>query len=74
MRYQKVVIVSAADELGMPNWATIGLQAGQWIKYNGAKGRFMGFRNGTVWIAWGSTATKRFATFAKAFKGPPLLA
>lgn len=46
----------------------IGLRPGQWIDYNGAKGRFMGRTGSTVWIAWGGTARKRFHIFAKAFK------
>jgi hypothetical protein len=46
---------------------TISAQPGQWIDYNGARGRYMGRRNGCVWIAWGSTATERFARFAAIF-------
>lgn len=44
------------------------LQPGQWIEYNGVKGRYMGRRNGSVWIAWGATARKRFGAFADAYK------
>lgn len=42
-------------------------QAGQWINYNGARGRYMGTRRGCVWIAWGATATHRFPKFAAIF-------
>jgi hypothetical protein len=45
-----------------------GLRPGQWIEYEGATGRYMGRVGCTVWIAWGSTATKRFAQFAAAFR------
>ena len=45
-----------------------GLQAGQWINYNGSRCRYMGRCNGTIWIAWGNTATHRFRLFAKAFR------
>jgi len=46
-----------------------GLQPGQWINYNGARGRYMGRRNGCQWIAWGGTATKHFDRFAAVFNG-----
>lgn len=46
---------------------TVRAQAGQWIDYQGALGRFMGRRNGVVWIAWGDTARKRFQRFAATF-------
>jgi len=42
-------------------------QPGQWIDYEGSRGRYMGRRNGCVWIAWGTTATKRFQKFAEIF-------
>jgi hypothetical protein len=45
-----------------------GLQPGQWIDYEGRRGRYMGRTGVVVWIAWGSTATKRFAQFAAAFR------
>lgn len=60
MRYQLTIITDAPETLD-------GLQPGQWIAYGGARGRFMGHRNGCAWIAWGSTATKRFHRFAAAF-------
>lgn len=46
------------------------LQPGQWIDYATgdeppARGRFYGRRGGVVWIAWGSTARRRFARFAQ---------
>lgn len=42
-----------------------GLQAGQWINYCGARGRWYGVsRHGDVLIAWGASATKRFTQFA----------
>ena len=50
---------------------TISAQAGQWIDYNGALGRFMGRRRGVVWIAWGATARHRFPAFAAAFAARP---
>lgn len=50
---------------------TISAQAGQWIDYQGARGRYMGRRNGCVWIAWGATATRRFARFAAIYRGNP---
>lgn len=45
-----------------------GLRPGQWIDYDGAKGRYMGRTGSTVWIAWGGTARKRFHIFAAAFR------
>jgi hypothetical protein len=45
----------------------ISAQSGQWINYQGARGRYMGRRNGVVWIAWGKTASHRFARFASLF-------
>lgn len=42
---------------------------GQWINYQGARGRFCGRRDGVTWIAWGRTATHRWAAFVEAFKG-----
>lgn len=41
------------------------LQPGQWIDYAGARGRWHGRARGVVWIAWGATARRRFATFAR---------
>lgn len=62
MRYTATVKISRASELK-------GLHAGQWISMDGARGRFMGIGDGgSVWVAWGSTATKRFAKFASAYK------
>jgi hypothetical protein len=60
MRYQPAIKTSAPHELR-------NLQPGQWIDYDGARGRFMGVRRGSHWIAWGGTATKRFARFAAIF-------
>jgi hypothetical protein len=48
---------------------TVTGQPGQWINYNGALGRYMGRRNGCVWIAWDETARKRFPKFAAIFHG-----
>jgi len=48
-----------------------GLHPGQWIDYQGARGRYMGRKNGSVWIAWGGTARKRFDRFALAFHVTP---
>ncbi len=60
--YTKAVSFSAARELQ-------GLQPGQWVLLDGTqRGRFMGFKNGTVWVAWSTTATKRFSKFAEAYK------
>lgn len=61
-RYLPAVATSAPETLA-------DLQPGQWINYNGAQGRFMGRTRGTVWIAWGATARKRFARFASAYHG-----
>lgn len=44
---------------------TLSAQPGQWINYQGARGRFYGRSRGTVWIAWGKAATHRFPTFAR---------
>lgn len=60
MRYQPAIKTSAPE--------TVVAQPGNWIDYEGAIGRYMGRRNGCVWIAWGSTATKRFQQFAAIFK------
>ncbi len=60
MRYLPKVKVTHAQYLS-------GLRPGQWIDFEGSTGRFMGRIGKTVWIAWGGAATKRFATFAKAF-------
>ena len=62
MRYQKAIHFTAAREL-------VGLHAGQWVIMDGVQlGRFMGFKNGTVWIAWAGTAKKRFKKFAEAYR------
>ena len=50
---------------------TVSAQPGQWINYGTARGRYMGRRNGCVWIAWGRTATHRFPAFAAVFHGKP---
>lgn len=47
---------------------TLSVQPGQWIDYQGARGRFYGRSRGTVWIAWGKAATHRFSTFANVAK------
>lgn len=60
-RYQPAIATSAPERLEC--------QPGQWINYNGAVGRYMGRRKGTVWIAWGATARKRFPAFAATFRG-----
>lgn len=60
MRYRATVETSAPETLR-------DLQRGQWIRYDGARGRFMGWRNGVIWIAWGRTATHAFERFADAF-------
>jgi hypothetical protein len=62
MRYVRAIVTSEPDKLAQ-------LQPGQWIDYAGARGRYMGERNGCKWIAWGSTATRRFSRFAATFKG-----
>lgn len=46
---------------------TVQGQPGQWIDYQGSRGRLMARRNGSTWIAWGRSASTRFSTFAKAF-------
>lgn len=61
MKFQAAIKTSNPHDLK-------GLQAGQWIDYEGTQGRYMGRRNGTVWIAWGGTARERFSVFAQAFK------
>lgn len=61
MRYTKAVTISSAAELR-------GLHAGQWIIMDGTRGRFMGFTANSVYVAWGTTATKRFKKFAAVFK------
>ena len=61
MRYVPTIHTSNPELLS-------GLQPGQWINYEGAKGRYMGRKNGCVWIAWNGTAAKRFHIFARAFR------
>ena len=46
---------------------TVVAQPGQWINYEGTRGRYMGRRNGFSWIAWGRSATHRFARFASIY-------
>ena len=64
MRYQATVSISDTSHDGI---AALRMHPGQWVDYDGSQGRFMGLRNGCVWIAWAGTARKRFATFALAF-------
>lgn len=59
MRFQATIKTSNPESLA-------NLQAGQWIDYLGAKARYMGVRNGTVWIMWHGKG-KSFKTFAAAF-------
>lgn len=61
MQYRSRIKTSAPETLGGR------IQPGQWIDYEGSRGRFMGWRNGVIWIAWGQAATHRFTTFAAAF-------
>lgn len=65
MRYRPTIATNDPHNLALFGR----LQPGQWIAYGSARGRFMGVRNGTVWIAWAATARKRFADFAAAFHG-----
>jgi hypothetical protein len=60
-RYLPTIATNAPEALA-------GLRPGQWISYDGTRGRFMGVKNGCAWIAWGSTASRRFSTFAAAYK------
>ena len=66
MRYVPMIHTSNPELLS-------GLQPGQWINYEGAKGRYMGRKNGCVWIAWNGTAAKRFHIFARAFRTSAVL-
>lgn len=59
-RYAPAIRTSAPE--------TVKAQPGQWINYEGTRGRLMGQRNGSSWIAWGKTATHRFPAFAAAFQ------
>ena len=61
MRYQPTIYTSDPQKL-------TGLQPGQWINADGSIGRYMGWKNQTIWIAWSGTARKRFHAFAKAYK------
>lgn len=60
MRYQPAIRTTSPE--------TVRAQPGQWITYGSARGRYMGQRNGSAWIAWGTTATHRFPRFARIFK------
>lgn len=60
MRFQPTIRTDAPE--------TVRAQPGQWIDYEGCRGRYMGQRNGNAWIAWGRTATHRFNRFARAFR------
>lgn len=45
------------------------LQTGQWIDYQGARGRWIGRSGATIWIAWGgSTAGSRWARMVAAYR------
>jgi hypothetical protein len=59
---------TAALRLDDPREAILVAQPGQWINYNGARGRYMGYRRGIYWIAWGTTATRRFQRFAAIYR------
>jgi len=62
MAYQKTIHTSRPETLA-------GLTPGQWINYDGTIGRYMGVSpHGTIWIAWGVTATRYFKGFANAYK------
>ena len=62
MRYRSTICTATPELLNY-------LHPGQWIDYDGVKGRYMGRRNGTVWIAWGKTAKcrDRFRVFADCY-------
>jgi hypothetical protein len=61
MRYAPAIVTDAPDTLD-------NLPPGQWVRYGSALGRYMGRRNGCVWIAWGRSASIRFPAFAAAFR------
>lgn len=61
MRYRATIRTNKPETLDT-------LQPGQWIDYDGAQGRFMGRRSGTIWIAWGAAARRQFGQFAAAFR------
>jgi hypothetical protein len=61
MKYQPTIRTSNPESLS-------GLQAGQWIDYEGVTGRYMGRTKASVWIAWSGTARRRFPAFAAAFR------
>lgn len=61
MRYQPTIRMNRPETLK-------GYQPGQWIDYEGSRGRYMGARNGVQWIAWGKTATVRFTVFARVYR------
>lgn len=56
MRYVPMIHTNAPESLDC--------QPGQWIDYEGARGRFYGRAGGVTWIAWGATARRRFPRFA----------
>lgn len=64
-RYQTAIQTSQPER--MPELQP---QPGQWIRYDGVTGRYMGERGGTIWIAWSATARKRdrWQKFAAAYK------
>jgi hypothetical protein len=47
-----------------------GLATGQWIDFQGARGRYVGRGKKTIWIAWGKVACdpKLFKIYCDAFK------
>ena len=61
MRYTTAIKTSTPETIE-------GVQPGQWINYDGARGRFLAVRNGVVWIAWGRTATHNWPRFVEAYK------
>lgn len=61
MKFRPIIRTNAPETLA-------GLQAGQWIDYEGTRGRYMGHNGRTVWIAWSGAARKRFPQFAAAYR------
>lgn len=46
------------------------LQPGQWIDYNGSRGRYYGRRNGVMFIAWTRAARgRKWPVFANVARG-----
>jgi hypothetical protein len=46
-----------------------GLQTGQWIDYQGSRGRWIGRSGATIWIAWGgSTIGSRWVRMVAAYR------